>query len=303
MTRRYFFDRPRADAPPLGYPPDPARIPDDWTVWALGDVHGVASGLQEALEEAGLIDGRGVWAGGSKVALIGLGDYIDRGRDSAGVIDLFRVLELEMAAAGSRLVLVRGNHEQMLADILRGQDEWFESWAANGGHALARSYGLPGALASARSFADSLFDRAPFLLEWLLATVAYARWRDVIFVHAGLPDGATPGSLLEDDRQLWDPDAAFFSGAGLAFEPGLAGFRTEGLQRVVIGHYPQDGGPTVEHGGTLLLLDTDAAGTVSRAGAVAASFLTLAQIPPDRGFETAKLVMVNTSDAPDRAPE
>ena len=32
MGRSYFFDRPRDDLPPLGYPRDPAVVPDAWTV-------------------------------------------------------------------------------------------------------------------------------------------------------------------------------------------------------------------------------------------------------------------------------
>jgi hypothetical protein len=88
------------------------------------------------------------------------------------------------------------------------------SRSQGGGHALARSYGLAGVIASARPFATTLFDRAPFLVDWFLATVAYARWRDVIFVNAGPPDDGSPGDLLDDGRQLWDPGAAFISGAG-----------------------------------------------------------------------------------------
>jgi hypothetical protein len=103
---------------------------------------------------------------------------------------------------------------------------------------------------------QALLEHFPGLLTWLLETVADARWRDVVFVHAGLTAGGTPGSLLEDDRQLWDPGGWFASSAGLEFEPALPAFRETGIRRVVASHHPQDGGPNVDHAGRLLLLDT-----------------------------------------------
>jgi serine/threonine protein phosphatase 1 len=147
MPRSYFYDGFRPDAPPLGYPDwnqlgDLVKIADDWTVWAFADLHGALNPFLEALAEAGMVDREGRWIGGPNVALVSVGDVIDRGPDSAGLVRYLRGLEVEMAQAGSRLVLVRGNHEQMLADILRGCDEWFDSWRGNGGAALARSYGL-----------------------------------------------------------------------------------------------------------------------------------------------------------------
>jgi hypothetical protein len=292
MPRSYWYDRPRPDAPPLGFPADPALVPDDWTVWAFADIHGMAAPFREALEKARLVDADGRWVGGSRVALVGLGDYIDRGPESAGVVDILRVLGPEMAAADSRLVLVRGNHEQMLADILRGYDDWFESWSCNGGEALARSYGVPSPSRGFGQLVTNLLDKASELLPWLLATHACARWRDVIFVHAALPAGGTPGTLADDDRQLWDPDHTFVSGAGIALEPGLAGFRAAGIERVVIGHYPQVG-LQVDHDGTLLLLDTNACGIRTLGGVRMDAFVTLARIPPAGSYDDARVVMVN----------
>jgi len=140
------------------------------------------------------------------------------------------------------------------------------------------------------------------LLPRVVATVAYARWRDVIFVHAGLPAGATLGTLVSDDRQLWDPDRTFVSGAGVAIEPGLSAFRDAGVHRVVVGHVPQDRGPTIDHDGTLLLLDTNASAMRSPSGGPMTAFATLARIEAVDSFDEPELVMVDTSGAPDRSP-
>lgn len=302
--RTYFFDGPRADAPLLGFPPDAAervRIHDDWAVWALGDVHGVLSGLREALRAAGLTDADDHWAGGARVALVGLGDYIDRGADSRGVVEFLRTLGSGMASAGSRLVLVRGNHEQMVADLLRGSDEWLDAWAVSGGHAMVRSYGLTSADRPVHRLRDALLTADPELLDWLLDTLPYAVWRDVVLVHAGLPSNGSLHSMLESDGQLWDPDG-FVIGTGVAYDPALAAFREAGVGRVVVGHVPQLAGPTIDHDGRLLLLDTNAPGIGVVRGATGA-YVALALLPAEGAFDVSRFALVDTGWAPDRARE
>jgi hypothetical protein len=300
MGRSYYYNGFRLDAPPLGYPPlerasEAVRIPEDWAVWAVTDIHGASGPFRAALVEAGLTNADGHWQGGPGVALLSIGDAIDRGPDSAGVVRHLRELAGEMAFAGSRLVLVRGNHEQMLADILRGCDEWFESWRVNGGEALARSFGLPPVGRDFRAFLKTLNDVAPDLLPWLLESLPYARWRDVLFVHAGLPRQGTLGTLLISDGQLWDPESWFISGTGLALEPDLWAFRDHGVRRLVIGHYPQDHGPEIQQDGTLMLLDSNAAGLPTLSGGPRTSFVTLARIPPEGSLEESDFVLVDAS--------
>src|SRR3954447_3682763 len=91
-------------------PPDRRipRVPDDWTVWAFSDPHGVASGLEPALVEAGVVDGSLRWAAPPETALVGCGDYLDRGLESRRVVELLRRLEVEAAEAGGSVVLARG---------------------------------------------------------------------------------------------------------------------------------------------------------------------------------------------------
>jgi hypothetical protein len=146
----------------------------------------------------------------------------------------------------------------MLADILRGSTEWLNSWRRNGGEELARSHGID-RFGSFRHFVLRLKAAPLDLLSWPLDTLPCARWRDGIFVHAGLPKRGTLETLLSDDSQLWDPDAWFIRSAGVSFERQFVAFRQSGFRRVMMGHYPQDRGPQLDHGGTLLLLATPAA--------------------------------------------
>ena len=62
------------------------RVPDDWTVWAFSDTHGVTSGLLAALRAAGIVDEALHWAAPPRTALVGCGDYLDRGVDVRGLV-------------------------------------------------------------------------------------------------------------------------------------------------------------------------------------------------------------------------
>ena len=74
----------------------------DMRTLAIGDIHGCLTALKTLLDfVAPAADDR----------LIALGDYVDRGPDSRGVLDFLIALH-----AGGRLVALRGNHDEMMAD-------------------------------------------------------------------------------------------------------------------------------------------------------------------------------------------
>src|SRR5262249_48275007 len=93
---------------------------------AIGDIHGCPDAL------AALID---AVAPGRDDTIVTLGDYIDRGPNSRGVLD--RLLRL---AGQCRLVPLLGNHEEALLDALQEKDA-LRRWLTLGGAGTLRSYG------------------------------------------------------------------------------------------------------------------------------------------------------------------
>jgi hypothetical protein len=95
-------------------PPD--LLPDTFTdvrrIVAIGDVHGDYQRFFELLRTAALVDAKGVWTGGA-THLVLTGDYVDRGDESAKVLDLLMALEPQARKAGGRLHALIGNHEAM----------------------------------------------------------------------------------------------------------------------------------------------------------------------------------------------
>lgn len=290
---------------PLRFPPDAAnrvRIADDATVWAFSDIHGVRSGLLAALIEAGIADIDGAWIAPPGTALVGLGDFIDRGADSAGVVALLSALAIEAVAAGSRVVLVRGNHEQMLVDLLYGDAAWATDWLAKGGDETLRSFGLAADIDAMAELRATVEAQHPELAAFVLDTLPYAVWRDVLLVHAAPPaDLQRLEDLGTSDAQMWH-STTFIASTGIAADPAFQAYRDAGIGRVVMGHVPQPAGPTTLHGGTAILLDTNAAAPVKRGGVGWQSFVTLVRLGRGPTFDDAERIMIDSSAAPDRAP-
>jgi serine/threonine protein phosphatase 1 len=91
----------------------------------IGDIHGCSTALDLLLREL---------APQADDTLITLGDYVDRGPDSRGVID--RLLALQQH---THLVPILGNHEILMLDARLGLVD-FESWLAVGGRQTMESY-------------------------------------------------------------------------------------------------------------------------------------------------------------------
>lgn len=141
---------------------------------AIGDIHGMRSLLDELLVQ--LPD---------EGELVFLGDYIDRGPDSRGVID--RLLQLSDSRPCHFL---RGNHEAILLAALDSEKGMEQFWLRNGGLATVESYqGRP----------------TPEHEQFFRRTRPYLVTEDYLFVHAGLLPGKT---LAESDLDelLWVHD-------------------------------------------------------------------------------------------------
>lgn len=113
------FGRFRKKAPELDLPPPrPNRL-----TYVIGDIHGSATLLEKMLI---MIEAD---RAGAEADLICLGDYVDRGPDSAGVLRRLSTLTLE----GVQIVCLMGNHERMMLDFLDAPEEAGPRWLANGG--------------------------------------------------------------------------------------------------------------------------------------------------------------------------
>ncbi len=93
---------------------------------AIGDIHGCSTALAKLIEAV---------APQADDTVIPLGDYVDRGSDSRGVID-----QLISLADRCRLVPILGNHEEMLLGAREGRSD-FEFWMNCGGSVCLDSYG------------------------------------------------------------------------------------------------------------------------------------------------------------------
>ena len=99
---------------------------------------------------------------------------------------------------------------------------------------------------------------APGLFAWLDRLPHAVRWRDVLFVHGGLPPGRAPEDLgATTDEHLWIRSGFFDT----PWDEGeFDVYRAAGIDRVVFGHTPQWAGPTLFHEGHSLDIDTNAVG-------------------------------------------
>lgn len=113
---------------------DSAQGPAECCLYAIGDIHGRLDLLDRLLDAIAADPGR---ADGRNVRLVALGDYVDRGPDSMGVID--RLCDLQ--DDGSDVVCLRGNHEQMMRDFLK-DPIGTACWLPNGGIETLKSYGI-----------------------------------------------------------------------------------------------------------------------------------------------------------------
>jgi serine/threonine protein phosphatase 1 len=114
----------------------PGRLPEGSRVYAIGDIHGCLDRLR-ALHAAIAADLAERPA--AAPMLVHLGDYVDRGPDVAGVLDL---LAAGPPLPGVPTVNLLGNHERTMLDALLGDRAAATDWLFTGGRESLASYGL-----------------------------------------------------------------------------------------------------------------------------------------------------------------
>ncbi|HEV2748048.1 MAG TPA: metallophosphoesterase [Allosphingosinicella sp.] len=126
-----------------------------------------------------------------------LGDLVDRGPDSAGVVERLRTYNPDFAEP----VFLAGNHEELFLRILRGDTHALAQWLKFGGAECVESYGVrvPELLRLPRSEALALLQASVpashiAFLEQMADTYGFGQY---LFVHAGI----RPGIALEEQKR------------------------------------------------------------------------------------------------------
>lgn len=176
--------------------PTVGRVPDGYRVYAIGDVHGRDDLLEMLLGEIDLdIAARGP----ARNFLVFLGDLIDRGPSSAGVIDRLIAYERD----GITPVFLAGNHEEVLQRVISGHHDLISSWLSFGGAACLQSYGVDPSLVRQMDPADAIKivrDAVPQEhVHFLDAMGDTFRIGDYLFVHAGIRPGLPLADQLRAD--------------------------------------------------------------------------------------------------------
>jgi serine/threonine protein phosphatase 1 len=169
-----------------------ASVPAGERFYAVGDIHGRRD-LFAALVDAIEADDRASGAGRSTAVL--LGDLVDRGPDSAGVV------ELAMQWAGDRpLELLAGNHEEMFLDSFN-DEAVLRHFLRHGGRETVLSYGVERAVydeATLPELQALMKETVPSAhREFLAAGRDHLVAGDYLFVHAGI----APNVPLAEQKQ------------------------------------------------------------------------------------------------------
>jgi serine/threonine protein phosphatase 1 len=231
--------------------------PEGRTIYAVGDIHGRLDLLEKVFRD---IDNDKKGIGSSQVAEIFLGDYIDRGPDSAGVIS--RLID-----RGRRVetIFLRGNHEQLLLNFVEGGNR-LEEWRALGGVPTMLSYRVEADFLAGDASDDEV--RAEFIRrmpgdhqEFYATTSSYCDAKPYLFVHAGI----RPGVKI-DEQSITDL---------LTIRKGFLDFGKDFGRIVVHGHTPVmqpelhpnriniDTGAFATHNLTCLKIDAEGARVLS----------------------------------------
>ena len=171
-------------------------IPDGHRVYAIGDVHGHDNLLNEMIAT---IEADNQSRPAANVTIVFLGDLIDRGPQSAAVVERLR----HYRPLGIRVEFLTGNHEEVLLRILNGESALVADWLRFGGAQCARSYGL-----SSSSLAKLPADKAIAALQsaippehqaFLASFADTFGAGDYLFVHAGIRPGVPLGQQVQAD--------------------------------------------------------------------------------------------------------
>lgn len=147
------------------------------TTYAIADLHGRSDLLEKAIAA---IEADGAGSGG---AVVFLGDYVDRGPDSRGVVERLMAGPADPDAWAWHCL--KGNHEHIMVQCLRRPEMITTFWERNGGIHTLLSYGV--------TTSDTIKEAARRVphshIAWLEALPLMHVDEHRVFVHAGVVDG------------------------------------------------------------------------------------------------------------------
>ncbi len=189
-----------------------ATVPDGTRVYAVGDIHGQVDLLRQLHELIGDDSSRATVA--ARNLAIYVGDYVDRGLESRGVIELL----LRNPLSGFETIYLKGNHEELFLKFL-DDPAVGPSWFELGGDATAYSYGIrvPQSIPPEDRFSrirEELLAAVPKPhLDFLSGLRLTYEAGDYFFVHAGIRPGRALDEQWPEDL-LWIRDEFTNSRAG-----------------------------------------------------------------------------------------
>lgn len=172
--------------------PPAKRVPDGVRVYAVGDIHGRLDLLDTLLARLEEDDAA---RGPARTELIFLGDLVDRGPNSAGVVERLMAL-----GATGRVRFLMGNHEEVLLRAVEGDLKALRFLLRIGGRETLFSYGI-----TAEEYRNLDYGELLTLLRQKVPPAhvaflsAFENWIEVgdyLFVHAGL----RPGIPLKEQK-------------------------------------------------------------------------------------------------------
>jgi serine/threonine protein phosphatase 1 len=168
-------------------PLDTARVPDGSRIYAIGDIHGRNDLLQSLLAQ---IEADDAARGAADTHIIFLGDLMDRGPDSAGVVET----AIALRNGGRNVRFLMGNHEEVFVQACRNNDNKVTRFFLRiGGEATVLSYPITRAEYISLDM-EQLSERLMTLvpqehLDFIEGFEDQIVIGDYVFVHAGIRPG------------------------------------------------------------------------------------------------------------------
>jgi serine/threonine protein phosphatase 1 len=195
MISRFFKRRADPIAPP--------EIPPGERIYAIGDIHGRLDLLDDLLMQIGEDDAA---RPPSTTTLLFLGDLVDRGPDSAGVVERVR----KLAASHHRVRVLMGNHEEVFLSAVQQDLAALRFCCRIGGRETMMSYGIDQEEYERLDYTE-LAERLaevvpPEHIEFIAGFEDYIVAGDYAFVHAGIkPNVPLAEQRQKDMRWIRDP--------------------------------------------------------------------------------------------------